>query len=107
MKLRKLELSNFGPYQGKHAIDFDTDEERNICIIWGSNGAGKTHILQAIKWALYGYVVGPRAVQRNPSERDAWRFIHGSDTIKANVGGKLPDAHMHVYLWLEDSNAKY
>lgn len=109
MRLRKIELANFGPYRGKHSIEFSDDEEKNICIIWGTNGAGKTHILQAIKWALYGWDVTPRSLLRNPTSKDAWRFIHGSHTfdIETRQGGKIPDPHMYVYLWLEEGSNRY
>ncbi len=107
MKLRKLELYNFGPYRGKHSIELETNPDSNICIIWGTNGAGKTHILQAIKWALYGWDVRPHETPRSPNERDAWRFVHGTHTYNPDLGGKPPDPHMHVYLWLEDGKNMY
>lgn len=54
MKIKKLELLNIGPYVGKSEIDFSTSREKNIILIGGQNGAGKTTILKAIKVGLYG-----------------------------------------------------
>jgi len=54
MHLKKLEISNFGPYAGKHVIDFDTQGERNVILIGGNNGSGKTSLFNALKIALFG-----------------------------------------------------
>ncbi len=54
MKIKELRLQNIGPYVGQHRIDFSTSNEKNIILIGGQNGAGKTTILKAIKIGLYG-----------------------------------------------------
>lgn len=54
MKIKKMELLNIGPYVGQSEIDFSTTREKNIILIGGKNGAGKTTILKAIKIGLYG-----------------------------------------------------
>lgn len=38
------------------AIEFSTDDEQNVTVIHGQNGAGKTTILNAFKWLLYDQV---------------------------------------------------
>ena len=55
MLLTKLKLYNFRQfYGGKTEIDFSTDIKRNITLIHGENGIGKTTILNSILWCLYG-----------------------------------------------------
>ncbi len=54
MKIKELQLQNIGPYSGRHKIDFNTSNSKNIILIGGQNGAGKTTILKAIKIGLYG-----------------------------------------------------
>lgn len=54
MKIKELHLQNIGPYVGQHKFDFSTSNEKNIILIGGQNGAGKTTILKAIKIGLYG-----------------------------------------------------
>ena len=54
MLLKKLKLINFRQFYGDTTeINFSTDTEKNITLIHGENGVGKTTILNAILWCLY------------------------------------------------------
>ncbi len=54
MLLNKLKLYNFRQFYGGDAeIEFSTDIEKNITLIHGENGVGKTTILNSILWCLY------------------------------------------------------
>lgn len=54
MKLQRLELDNFRLYQGHQEVVFATDTKRNVTIIFGPNGGGKTTLLNAFLWVLFG-----------------------------------------------------
>jgi len=54
MRLIELELNNFRQFQGTQKIRFFDKKENNISIIIGINGKGKTGILRAILFCLYG-----------------------------------------------------
>lgn len=54
MEFKKVELYNFSSYAGKAAFDLSTEKNKNIILIGGNNGAGKTSLFTAIKLALYG-----------------------------------------------------
>ena len=54
MKIKELQINNFRQYYGKTAIDLTTENNKNIVIIGGRNGYGKTNLLLSIVWALYG-----------------------------------------------------
>lgn len=58
MRPLKLKMSAFGPYAGEQEIDFSKLENRNIFLIHGPTGSGKTSILDAICFALYGDTSG-------------------------------------------------
>jgi len=54
MKIDRVELSNFRQYFGKQRISFSTDDIRNVTVVHGVNGAGKTSLFLALNWCLYG-----------------------------------------------------
>lgn len=54
MKINKIVLYNFNSYEGLNEFDFTSDAKKNIILIGGKNGAGKTSLFTAIKIALYG-----------------------------------------------------
>jgi len=57
MKIRKIELFNFGSYEGLTSFDLITeDPAKRIIIIGGKNGAGKTTLFTAMQVCLYGYL---------------------------------------------------
>jgi DNA sulfur modification protein DndD len=65
MKYRRLTIDNFGPYYGTHVLEFG--RERGVWLIYGDNGRGKTTLLNAFRYALYGRILGRRA-ERRPEE---------------------------------------
>lgn len=55
MKINRIVLYNFNSYEGLNEFDFTSqDNDKNIILIGGKNGAGKTSLFTAIKIALYG-----------------------------------------------------
>ena len=54
MKINKILLNNFRQYYGGVSIDLGTTDEKNIVLIGGKNGFGKTNFLMAIVWCFYG-----------------------------------------------------
>lgn len=54
MRLEELQLRNFRQFYGDQSMVFATDAERNVTVIHGYNGAGKTALLNAFVWCLYG-----------------------------------------------------
>lgn len=60
MKPLKLTMTAFGPYAGRTTIDFSALHGRNLFLICGPTGSGKTTILDAMCYALYGKTTGDR-----------------------------------------------
>jgi len=54
MKIDMITLNDFRQYHSSVSIDLQTDDKRNIVLIGGKNGYGKTNLLIALVWCLYG-----------------------------------------------------
>jgi DNA sulfur modification protein DndD len=54
MIIKELELYNFRIYKGLNKIDFSKKTDKNIFIVSGKNGFGKTTFLMSLVWCLYG-----------------------------------------------------
>jgi DNA sulfur modification protein DndD len=54
MKIDKISINNFRQYYGSVSIDLQTNSSKNIVVIGGKNGYGKTNFLIALVWGLYG-----------------------------------------------------
>ncbi len=58
MRPLKLSMTAFGPYAGTQVLDFTELGARSLFLIHGPTGSGKTSILDAICFALYGDTSG-------------------------------------------------
>ena len=52
MKLISIKLTNFRPFINEELI-FSTDPEKNITLIKGDNGKGKSTLIKSIVWSLF------------------------------------------------------
>ncbi|MFB6623761.1 AAA family ATPase [Streptomyces sp. NPDC056374] len=60
MRLHRLEITAFGPFGGTQTVDFDALSAAGLFLLHGPTGAGKTSVLDAVCFALYGSVPGVR-----------------------------------------------
>lgn len=58
MLINKIILNNYRLYEGENIIRFNFDESKNIYLVCGENGFGKTTFLHSLLWCLYGRFVG-------------------------------------------------
>ena len=77
MRPLQLEMTAFGPYAQKEVIDFTKLGDKRFFLITGPTGSGKTTILDAITFALYG----------TPAESLCYRFAR----IDKERFGTIPD----------------
>lgn len=60
MRLHRLDITAFGPFGATQEIDFDALSAAGLFLLHGPTGAGKTSVLDAVCYALYGAVPGAR-----------------------------------------------
>ncbi|MBG7704137.1 SMC family ATPase [Streptomyces sp. MC1] len=60
MRLHRLDITAFGPFGGAQTVDFDALSAAGLFLLHGPTGAGKTSVLDAVCYALYGSVPGAR-----------------------------------------------
>jgi DNA sulfur modification protein DndD len=94
MILERLRLVNFRCYAGTVDIEFSTDAVKNTTVIQGTNGGGKTSILQALNFVLYGQ----RAVTADSP------LVNNSLILAAR---EHAPARATVMLWFRDSGISY
>lgn len=56
MLLQSITFHNYRQFKGSQTISFSTDPNKNVTVIIGQNTFGKTTIVQAFIWCLYGNV---------------------------------------------------
>ncbi|AWS45200.1 AAA family ATPase [Streptosporangium sp. 'caverna'] len=60
MRPHRLWITAFGSFPAEEEVDFDALTEAGLFLIHGPTGAGKTTVLDALCYALYGRVPGKR-----------------------------------------------
>jgi len=74
MQLHRLEVEGFGPFRARQVVEFDAFADDGIFLIAGRTGAGKSSILDAVCFGLYGgvprYDGGEKRLRSDHSEPD-------------------------------------
>ena len=68
MRLHRLEVTAFGPFAGIEKVDFDELNDAGLFLLTGPTGAGKSSLLDAVCFALYGTVPGVRGTKALKSQ---------------------------------------
>ncbi|MCR5550089.1 MAG: DNA sulfur modification protein DndD [Bacteroidales bacterium] len=90
MIIKNIELNNFRIYKGVNRIDLSPSEDRNIIIVSGHNGFGKTTFLMSLVWCLYGRQMEnvDDLYKKEISEKGGYgRYIGNSLNIEAQRQG--------------------
>ncbi|MFE6096102.1 AAA family ATPase [Streptomyces massasporeus] len=82
MRLHRLTLTAFGPFGGTQAVDFDDLSAAGLFLLHGPTGAGKTSVLDAVCYALYGSVPGAR---QGGGQGTALRSDHAAPATRTEV----------------------
>ncbi len=87
MRLNCLEIRAFGPYAAAQRIDFSRLAASGLFLLEGPTGAGKTTILDAITFALYGGLAGTDAAEDRLRSHFAPPDAEPSVTLEFSVPG--------------------
>ncbi|MBB6419931.1 AAA family ATPase [Streptomyces sp. AK010] len=82
MRLHRLTLTAFGPFGGSQTVDFDDLSTAGLFLLHGPTGAGKTSVLDAVCYALYGSVPGAR---QGGGQGTALRSDHAASATRTEV----------------------
>ena len=85
MRLHSINLTNFRQFKGRQAFDFTSDPARPVTLIFGANGSGKTALLNAFTWALYGTLSSDVEEQQRLVTDSVWRQLPMGDSVEVAV----------------------
>jgi exonuclease SbcC len=88
MRLHRLEVTAFGPFAGRVEVDLDQLSSSGLFLLSGPTGAGKTSVLDAICFALYGDVPGDRAAAKRLRSDHAPVGVAPRVVLEATLAGR-------------------
>lgn len=78
IKLVRMELENFGPFYKKQDYSLD-HANKNMIIFSGDTGSGKSRLIEAIEWCLFGSI----------SKENAFRLINDAAIVECPLKESL------------------
>ncbi|MDR2835466.1 MAG: DNA sulfur modification protein DndD [Bacteroidales bacterium] len=91
MYIKEIQLNNFRIYKGVNHISLIPKDNKNIIIVSGQNGFGKTTFLMSLVWCLYGKNMGQvdAMYQKEISDKGNYtKYIADSMNRKAQEEGE-------------------
>jgi exonuclease SbcC len=88
MRIHVLEIAAFGPFAGTERIDFDALSDAGLFLLCGPTGAGKTSVLDAVCFGLYGEVPGDRNAAKRLRSDHADPATPPSVTLEVTIAGR-------------------
>lgn len=88
MRIHHLELTAFGPFSGTEAVDFEVLTEAGLFLLCGPTGAGKTSVLDAVCFGLYGEVPGDRNSAKRLRSDHAAPGVVPVVQLEVSIGGR-------------------
>jgi DNA sulfur modification protein DndD len=92
LKITKVEIENFGPYKETETIELPT--QNGVTVVYGENMQGKTSLLNAIRYSLYGKVLG-----RGSKQQSFHKYSNEESAAEGKYGFKVT-----LYFECEGSN---
>ena len=96
MIINSIVMSYFFRIYQSPKVEFSVDDKKNVTVIKGDNGTGKTTLLSAFSWAFYGVVEDPLVVDKMLNKRRLSEMAVG-ELESAGVKVSISDSG-HTYL---------
>ena len=87
MRPHRLTVTAFGPFAATETVDFDALGDSGPFLLHGATGSGKTSLLDAIGFALYGSVPGARGAKQLRSHHAA-PGVRTEVVLEATIGSR-------------------
>jgi exonuclease SbcC len=88
VRLHRLTLRAVGPFAGEEIVDFDALSASGLFLLEGPTGAGKSTVLDAITFALYGGVAGTTGSKDRLHSDFAAPDVHPQVELEFSVGDR-------------------
>lgn len=88
MRLHRLVLQAFGPFPDRTEVDLDTLSDAGLFLLSGPTGAGKSTVLDAVCFALFGGVPGDRGTANRLRCDSADPDVAPEVELEATLGGR-------------------
>ena len=102
MRPHALRLTAFGPFAGAVSVDLDALASSGLFLLHGPTGAGKTSLLDALGFALFGRVPGAR----NSAKRLRSDHALGTDRTQVQLVATLGGRRMRITRSPQQERAK-
>src|SRR5690554_1003289 len=93
MRIQNVTLNNFRIYKGSNKIHFDENKDKNISLIAGVNGFGKTTFLTSLVWCFYGRLMSHVEDQYKEDIRSAGGYNPYLESLLNNKVKKKKEGH--------------
>ena len=103
MRIDKIKLENFRIYGGVNIIDLSSKKDKNISLIAGKNGFGKTTFLTSLIWCFYGKLMAQVEDKYSQDIRNSGGYEgYLNSLINKDVKVKNESSTLSVEVELED-----
>ena len=88
MRIHHLEVTAFGPFPDTENVNFDALTDAGLFLLCGPTGAGKTSVLDAICFGLYGEVPGDRNSAKRLRSDHAAAGVAPAVVLEVSINGR-------------------
>lgn len=92
--ISSISFTNYRQYKGTQEINFSANKSKNVGIVLGRNGAGKSNFLNALTWCFYGSEVHKEEDQKDSESMP----IINTSVLEAIENGESTFAEVVIHL---------